>query len=94
MKKDFKASSNPAMQFISRQKVAPAEQVPALDSYETEKRSKRMNLLITPTAAEQLRTLAAINKTSTNSLVNSIIEDYIAQHEDELQKYADLFGTN
>lgn len=83
--KQKKSFSNPALQFISSPADEQAEK-------EHETRSRRMNILLKPSTAEDLMTLAAANRTSANNLINEIIEEYIESNRDTVNKYNEMFG--
>ena len=78
-KKTFKASieapiNSPAEFFISS--ASEAEQKPI---EKTETKSKRLQLLVKPSILETLKQRAWEQHTSTNNLINQILEDYINQ---------------
>ena len=54
---------------------------------EKEKREARINLMLTPQNKTAIETLAAIQKTSVNNLINQVLEEYIDTKQETLQKY-------
>ena len=53
--------------------------------YET--KSKRINLLIKPSAYEAIEKINYINQDTFNSLVNKLLDNYIEQHAADIKKY-------
>ena len=94
-KKTFKDSINPAMSFISQESIDRAEgETPAtaeakrpdkapegykLNPLYIETKSKRLQLLIQPSLHEKLNRKAQAEGTSVNDLVNSILQDALAE---------------
>ena len=94
-KKTFKDSINPAMSFISQESIDRAEgETPAtaeakrpdkapegykLNPLYIETKSKRLQLLIQPSLHEKLKRKAQTEGTSVNDLVNSILQDALAE---------------
>lgn len=94
-KKTFKDSINPAMSFISQESIDRAEgETPAtaeakrpdkapegykLNPLYIETKSKRLQLLIQPSLHEKLKRKAQADGTSVNDLVNSILQDALAE---------------
>lgn len=91
-KKSFMTSDNPAMQFISAsapetaapaaEPVTSAEQSDASDIFEispksSEHKSKRAQLLMTPSLHEKVAKKAASLNMSFNELVNIVLEKYV-----------------
>lgn len=91
-KKSFMTSDNPAMQFISAsapetaasaaEPVTAAEQSEASDIFEispksSEHKSKRAQLLMTPSLHEKVAKKAASLNMSFNELVNIVLEKYV-----------------
>lgn len=98
----------PAMQFITPTAEAPAAPVPASDipapdpaqaahgeSLTTERKTRRMNLLMQPTLAASLQKLATMQRTSVNDLICTAMQAYVEAHADQLLQYAQVFeGEN
>lgn len=94
-KKTFKDSINPAMSFISQESIDRAEgETPAtaeakrpdkapegykLNPLYIETKSKRLQLLIQPSLHEKLKSKAKAEGISVNELVNSILQDALAE---------------
>lgn len=94
-KKDFKAE-NPAAAFLTQTPQAPAAAPPAAAPAvrmppARETRSSRLNLVITPTTADQLRKIAAMHQSSVNGIINLVLEDYIEREADTLARYDAVF---
>lgn len=51
-------------------------------------RIERINIAVTPVAKDNLNTLAAIAKITTNELLNRIIDEFIKRNDSTLKKYA------
>ena len=57
-----------------------------------ETKSKRLNLLLRPTLHRDLGKLSAMERISTNELINRVLSEYIEQNADRLIKYDEIFG--
>ena len=81
-KKSFKSDLNPAMQFISvpqetsdkPQKITESQKAKPIYP---ETRSKRLQLLLTPSLHDNLKKIAQSENRSLNDLINSILESYL-----------------
>lgn len=60
---------------------------------EKEKREARINLMLTPQNKTAIETLAAIQKTSVNNLINQVLGRYIKANGEILQKYNSFIDT-
>lgn len=94
-KKDFKGV-NPAAAFLTPPPVAPAIAPPAPQPAiqvppARETKSTRLNLVIKPSTAEQLKKIAAMNQSSVNGIINLVLEDYIEREADTLARYDAVF---
>jgi len=88
-KKSFKGGDNPAMAFITQ----PTQQAQHTDSTDnTENRSKRINMLLTPSLHLNLSKMAAVQLRSLNDLVNTALEAYVEDHQDLLEQYTKIWG--
>lgn len=92
-KKSFKtatAKDNPAVSYIS----APATQpeIRSTTDASAETKSKRVNLLLRPSVYRQIEKLAAMQRTSPNDLINTILASYAEQERDTIAKYNEIFG--
>lgn len=79
MKKNLKPT-NPAAAFISAAEPEPSKQPP--DGYKmnprfVENRTRRMNLLLPPSVADELKALAADQGISVNELANRALKDLL-----------------
>lgn len=57
-----------------------------------ENKSKRLNLLLRPTLHRDLGKLSAMERISTNELINRVLTEYAEQNADKIQKYDEIFG--
>lgn len=104
-RKDFK--NNPALQFISQQahntdntdntdKTHDADiermKTAASKRKRKETKSKRLNLLLQPSTMESLTKIAYMDRTSVNDLINGILKQYTAEHEEQIRKYDSIFS--
>ena len=105
MKKDFKNLNtgellNPAMQFITPQAEPEAKEQPKAevkpkpkkvkeDSKET--KTKHLHLLFKPSLLEDITKIAFMQKKSVNSLISDVLEEYRAEHKDQIETYNKLF---
>lgn len=87
-KKDFSNLSNPALQFITG---AETHNAPGTEPTPKEKRDKRLNLLITPALAEDLKKIATMQQRSINELINIVLKDYAISESETIAKYDDVF---
>ena len=58
----------------------------------SETKSRRLNLLLFPSVAEDIEKIAAMRKTSANNLINEILKDYAEENRETVNKYNDVFG--
>lgn len=101
-KKNFNDVSNPALQFMTQPKEpATADQKEVSRATVTkrgrptskkETKTKRLNLLMFPSVYEDIGKIATMNRTSTNNLINTILQEYIDNHQELIEKYTDVFG--
>jgi predicted HicB family RNase H-like nuclease len=85
MKKSF-TDDNPALAFISH--PAASEQ----EEGGKETKSKRINLLLTPTLHSNLQKIARVEGISFNELVNVVLKAYEQGNQEALKKYAEIWG--
>lgn len=94
---------NPALQFISTaNEVAPVEEVKGAAEFKGLKRgrkpsteetkTKRLNLLMLPSVCDDITKIATMKRVSTNELINSILQQYVSDNADLVQKYFEVFG--
>lgn len=86
-KKSFKAEmethdSSAAMAFISRRQ----------DEETTERKSKRLNLLIKPSLYDAMRKIAHMERTSVNNLIDIALQEYTEAHADRIEQYKTIYG--
>lgn len=95
-KKDFSKVNNPATpsKTAVQSFIDPA---PATSSskggrprIEGETRSRRVNILMEPSKAYDLKNLAALNRTSVNNLINGLVEAYINENRKALDQFKNL----
>ena len=55
-------------------------------------RSERMAIFVTPRTKVDLKKVAAIHRTSVNTIINIAIADYLLNHGTDIQRYDDFFG--
>ena len=104
-KKNFTTLDNPALAFISNASLSevaePKEttqevvkEVKKVESapIENEVRTKRVQLVVTPSVFEDVQILTKIKKTSLNSLVHKLLEECIKENREDIEKYKKLFG--
>ena len=85
MKKSFKRNDATDL-FINKTEDPvivpdPAEGIPKGYRLVPEKKSERMQLLVSPTIKETIKELADKQGTSTNDLINKILLEYIAKEQ-------------
>lgn len=84
-KKTFKENINPALNFISSESIARAEEPQkAPEGYKPnplyiETKSKRLQLLIQPSLHEKLKKRASQESTSVNDLINTILQEALGE---------------
>lgn len=57
------------------------------------KRDARINLMLTPQNKTAIETLAAIQKTSVNNLINQVLGRYIEANDEVLRRYNSFIDT-
>lgn len=82
-KKEYK--DIPALAFFDD---PTADDTPAIE----EKKTKRLNMLTTPSLAADLVKIAHMKQTSVNALVNHIMTEYRDAQADTLTRYDEVFG--
>ena len=106
-KKDFTARDNPVMKYISSVEPvatpapmvepapAPVVKKPkpvAREAEGSERKSKRLNLLIQPSVLEDLAKVAAMRRTSVNDLINTLARACVEENRALIGQYDDVFG--
>lgn len=84
-KKSFKSEMAAASYITQPQGVEASQQ-------EKESKSKRLNLLITPSLSVNLAKIATMNRTSVNDLINRVLAEYVEGQASTVKKYDDVFG--
>jgi len=95
-KKTFKTAvqetTSPAAAFLSQ----PAEETTNAASEPTEgkeeRKSVRINLLFRPSTKKSIEKLAYLSHTSTNDFINTVLDEYIAAHAEDIAKYDSIFS--
>lgn len=95
---------NPAMQFITPQaqpEEKPQEEKkpePKAPTKATKKKAeaketktKHLHLLFKPSIVEDINKIAFMEKTSLNSLISDVLEAYIGEHKEQIEKYNSVF---
>lgn len=83
-KKSFK--DNPAMAFITHTTDYTH------DTGRKETKSKRLNLLLTPSLHSNLLKIARVEGISLNELINVVLENHTKQNQDAIQKFIEIWG--
>jgi predicted HicB family RNase H-like nuclease len=84
-KKSFK--DNPALAFITESIKDTQHTEYTHNIQDTETKSKRLNLLLTPSLHANLTKMAKVQLCSLNSLINEILEDYEKDNQSLLERY-------
>ena len=92
-KKSFKGGDNPAMAFItpSTQQAQGTQHTYHTDR-EDETRSKRLNLLLTPSLHANLTKIAQMERISLNELINGVLEAHEHQNQEAIAKHKEIWG--
>lgn len=54
-------------------------------------KSRKFSFSARPSALSQAEKIAYIRNYSTNQLLNVILEEYLAEHQDEVQKFDEMY---
>lgn len=98
MGKTLRGIENPALTTINKLITAEAETTQqdtrAKQGRGTEQqtKSKRLNLLLRPALLEDLKKIAAMERTSVNDLINTVLGEYAEQEAEQIEKYNSVFG--
>lgn len=104
-KKSFNNMSNPALQFMTtpivdqeEEKVEAQETVAEFKGLKRgrkpskeETKTKRLNLLMLPSVYEDITKIAAMKRSSVNELINTVLQEYIADNQELITKYDEVF---
>lgn len=80
-------------QFFTNQtenKEKPSSQIKKTNS-QNETKSKRLNLLVKPSLHKDIEKIAAMKRTSTNNIINILLERYAEENQDLIDKYNEIF---
>ncbi len=56
-----------------------------------ETKTKRLNLLMLPSVCEDVTKIAAMKRSSVNELINTVLQQYIADNQELIEKYDEVF---
>ena len=59
----------------------------------TNLRTERISVVTTQTIKDKIKKISFMQHKTLNELVNDILEAYIKEHREDLQKYKDTFGA-
>ena len=99
-KKSFK-EINPALQFISADSTDNTDDTHTTDNtvymYNTdntqsERKTKRLNLLLQPSVMQRVTKIAHMQRRSVNDLIGSVLSDYVSAHAELITGYDKVFG--
>jgi len=90
-KKSFK-DINPAMAFITDSKDYTHNTVNTHDTHKPETKSKRLNILLTPSLHADLTKIARVQGESLNNLINEVLKAYEEENKPTIKKYTDIWG--
>ena len=90
-KQSVKSAESPANAFISKPEENAAV-TNAEDSEPKETKTKRVNLLFRPSTKKNIEKLAFVNHTSLNDLISTVMEEYVAAHAADIERYNSFFG--
>jgi hypothetical protein len=100
MRKDFKRD-NPALAFINAPAEKEKETQPAQGTQHTyhtdredETRSKRLNLLLTPSLHANLTRIAQMERISLNELINVVLKAHEQQNQAAIERYKEIWEKN
>jgi predicted HicB family RNase H-like nuclease len=90
-KKSFK-DINPAMAFITDSKDYTHNTDNTHNTYKAETKSKRLNILLTPSLHADLTKIARVQGESLNNLINEVLKAYEEENKPTIKKYTDIWG--
>ncbi len=98
-KKDFSnAGQSAASKFLSS---APstnnevAKKTPKkIQEKKEEKKSHKTSVLLKPSLHENLKKIAHMKQTSTNDLINKMIDSYVNENKEDVEQYNKIFSKN
>lgn len=59
---------------------------------EKEKKEKRLNLVLKPSVAQDIKKIVYMKQTSVNKVIGEMLEDYIKNNSEELKRYDEVFS--
>ena len=88
MKKSFLTGmeASPAYQII---KAEPREREPEQET--TERKTRRVQFLLTPSSVEQAKKICYMRKTSLNDAIQQLINSYISENQKAINHYDNIF---
>lgn len=87
-KKEIKTRQTPAGNLLFKAKVKSKRKIRQKD-FET--KSARLNLLIKPSTKKSLGKLAALDRISTNELINRVLEKYTKLNSKNIDRYDEFY---
>lgn len=63
-----------------------------IDGINAEKKTARMNVLIRPSVKDNASKIAYMQRETLNAVTDKLLEQYVADHHDDLVKYREVFG--
>ena len=98
MGKKLTGIENPAILTINKlitaeeENAQPEKKTKQSRSTEQQTKSKRLNLLLRPALLEDLKKIAAMERTSVNDLINTVLGEYAEREAEQIEKYNSVFG--
>ena len=98
MGKKLTGIENPAILTINKlitaeeENAQPEKKTNQSRSTEQQTKSKRLNLLLRPALLEDLKKIAAMERTSVNDLINTVLGEYAEREAEQIEKYNSVFG--
>lgn len=98
MGKKHTGIENPAILTINKlitadnENTQPEKKTKQGRNTEQQTKSKRLNLLLRPALLEDLKKIAAMERTSVNDLINTVLGEYAEQEAEQIEKYNSVFG--
>ena len=63
-----------------------------MDSEKKEKKEKRLNLVLKPSVARDIKKIVYMKRTSVNKIIGDYLENYIKDNIEELKRYDEVFS--
>lgn len=93
-KGSFKEANRLVQETPASQLLAKANNNHVATSRSKEAKSIRLNLLIKPSTKKNIDKIAAVDRISTNELINRVLEKYIANKKEAIEKYDRFYGED